>query len=223
MPPFRLSLLAGSLLVLLATAAVAHAGPVSWSFSWMTDPSNLTAGTGGVTFTNDPTDSRTDAADLIATHIRTFSAATADAPDHIDHAKYALTLTLTDDASAKTGSLTFTGALNGTMTAGGAAITNTFTGATTQSLTLGDHLFTVAIGPYKAPGAPDGTPDGTIQAHVAVSDAGPAPPPPAPRPHVRPPTVPPPISTPEPSTLLAAVLGCVLLGGARPWRRRAAA
>src|SRR5262249_20146472 len=116
-----------------------------------------------------------------------------------------------------------TGALDGTMTAGGAAITNTFTGATTQSLTLGGHLFTVAIGPYKAPGAPDGTPDGTIQAHVAVSDAGPAPPPPAPRPHVTPCPWPPPRVPPEPWAGLAAVLGCGLVGAAWPGRRRGAA
>jgi len=121
-------------------------------------------------------------------------------------ANYSLSLTLTDAASGASGSLTFSGNLSGEIGEGPSDLWNTYLGPTTQSLKLGQNLYTVTMGSYVNgsmldPVAPTGT-DGTISANISVQPIGPVSP------------------TPEPSTLLLACLGLPPLGLARWLRRR---
>ncbi len=112
-------------------------------------------------------------------------------------ANYSLSLALRDDASGTSGALTFRGNLSGWTFQGGPAIlTNTILGSTTQTLTLGQDLYTVTIGPFVNP---SGAQDGSISASIAVQPAV--------------------NSAPEPSSLMLACLGLPPLGLAR-WLRR---
>lgn len=117
---------------------------------------------------------------------------------------YAVSLTLTDQASGDSGSLTFRGNLSGTATNGSDQVnlTNTFLGPTSQTLFLGQHQYTVTIGPFVPPGPltyPQGwsehisQQDGSISVKVAVA-------------------------TPEPFSLTLACLGLPL--GLAGWFRR---
>jgi hypothetical protein len=136
------------------------------------------------------------------------------APDHFTNKNYSLIVDLTDSASNKSGMLTFTGSLNGTLSLTSANIKNTFIGPLTQHLDLGGNLYTVTIGPYAAPGIPDSTQTGSISAHVSVQPEGPT------GGGSGGPVPPPSRQTPEPSTLLLAGLGLSALGMAG-WRHRA--
>jgi hypothetical protein len=141
--------------------------------------------------------------DVVATNIRMFSSAPRTTPDAITNGSYSLTLNLVDSASGESGSVTFTGMLNGTFSTTSANVTNAFTGPTSQQLTLGGHLYTITIGPYAPPGPPGAANAGTISAHVDVGDSGGG-------------------SggdSPEPSTLVLSGLGLSFLGVAS-WRKR---
>jgi len=124
--------------------------------------------------------------------------------------QYQLALHLTDQASGASGTLTFGGYLSGTLPVSyGIALyslTNTFVGPTTQSLKLGQNLYTVTIGPVVLPQefiAPDDFPSndsGSISASISVQPLT--------------------NSAPEPSSLLLACLSLPPLGLARWLRRR---
>ena len=86
---------------------------------------------------------------------------------------------------------------NGTLSGKSAILMNTFTGPQTQSVTIGNHMYTVQIGPFAPPGPPTATISGSISAlaKVTVSDV------------------------PEPSTLVLSGL-CLGVFGAGWWWRR---
>jgi hypothetical protein len=136
--------------------------------------------------------------DIVATDLQTVSSADDDHPDRFTAQSYQLKLTLTDLASHAAGSLTFAGVFDGTISKLTSDISNTFTGPTTQTLTLGGNTYTVTIGAYTPPAPPNADNLGAIGAHAEVS--------------VRP------AQSPEPSTLvlaglaLAAVAGLIVRG-----------
>jgi hypothetical protein len=105
---------------------------------------------------------------------------------------------LLDVESNQSGTLKFTGVLNGTVSAFSSSLKNTFTGETTQELILGTNRYTVTIGPYTPPGPPDSSNAGAISAYaqVTVTDIQ---------------------KTPEPSTL---VLACAAAPFVLSWSRR---
>jgi PEP-CTERM motif len=134
-----------------------------------------------------------------------------------------LTLGLRDGASGQAGQLVFGGRFSGQIDTGEpgipvtpppvpAGLTNEFLGPTMQELHLGDHVFSVSVGPvvwphltytgddseffHTVPGD-----EGQIGARIEVSDAP---------------------NTPEPATLLMAGLGLAGVG-VTAWRRRRAA
>src|SRR5262249_38320752 len=107
-------------------------------------------------------------------------------------------LTILDDASGKSGTMTFSGTFSGTLSNKSAIIMNNFTGPQTQSVQLGNHLYTVQIGPVAPPGPPTANIAGSISALANVSAK-----------HV-----------PEPSTLVLSGL-CLSLFGAGWWWKRA--
>jgi hypothetical protein len=207
-------LIATSLGVLVFAGTQAQAGFVGWDYSWT--PSALvvpadSGGTGGVSLTFEAQTHADGPSDVIATNLRTFSSAARSTPDTITNGQYSLTMNLTDSASGQSGSVTFTGALSGTFSTTSSNVANTFTGPTSQQLTLGGHVYTITIGPYAPPGPPGAANSGTISAHVAVDDnggggggsgggggGG---------------------DSPEPSTLVLSGLGLSFLGMAS-WRKR---
>jgi hypothetical protein len=88
---------------------------------------------------------------IVATNIKTVSSADNTKPAIFTDAAYHLTLTIFDGKLAD--AMTFTGKFNGTLSKSSAIILGDFVGATTKSLVLGDHMYTVTIGPFAPPGS----------------------------------------------------------------------
>lgn len=200
-----------SLAVLLAIGTAARATPippdsVAWNYNFNPGAPAVKADgnpSAGVTFTNEPTKTAVGSSDIVATNLRVFSSATAASPDKLTtNGNYSLTLqlTLNDNGTPVTKSLTFTGKLSGKFSAENAIIKNVFGPNSTQVATLGSYSFTVQLMAYTPPGPPDQSNAGSISAHVTVSRIVPT-------------------GVPEPSTMLLSGLGLSLLGGGA-WRKR---
>jgi hypothetical protein len=204
-----------ALVLLLLAGSLTRADFVNWSYNWTHSPIVVaadTGGTGGVTLTNHQGGAGSGNSDIVATQITTFSSASVNTPDRFTGKNYSLLLDLTDLASHQSSMLTFSGTLNGTLSATSANIRNTFIGPLTQHVDLGGNFYTITIGPYAAPGIPDATQTGSISAHVSAI---------APPPDAGPGSGPPPShDSPEPATLLLAGLGSSVLALAAGWRQR---
>jgi hypothetical protein len=162
---------------LLFAGTTARADLIPWTYNWTPSVSAVfsdSPGTGKITLTNEPSGTATGTTDIVATNLKVFSTADPGTPDHFTNAKYALALTLTDSQSSKSGTLTFDGEFNGTISAKSSDITNAFTNTVVQSITLGQHLYRVSIGPFTPPAPPGATNSGTISgtAFVTVSNGG---------------------------------------------------
>src|SRR5262249_26863637 len=148
--------LSGATWVLLLSGVTgARAEPIQWSYSWSRSPADVHAnspGTGFISLTDGGLKSAAGNSYLAATNLQAHSTATPSNPDVFTNKTYTLSLFLQDKDSGKSGTIAFTGEFNGTLTAHSSNITNTFAGPATQTLELGDHLYTVTIGPYSAPG-----------------------------------------------------------------------
>lgn len=197
--------LGGAACVLLCFTTVgARAELIQWSYNWSRSPAQVYAnspGTGYISLTDEGMKSAAGNSYLVATNLQAHSTATIQNPDVFTNKTYTLSLFLQDTASGKSGTVSFTGEFNGTLTAESTNLTNTFVGATTQSLVLGNNQYTVTIGPFSPPGPPGAVNYGSIAARAEVK-------------------VSPVISSPEPSSCLLALLGagCRLMAFVR--RRR---
>jgi hypothetical protein len=205
-------LFAVSLTFPLFVGTDARAGFVNWSYNWSRVPADVISadafGTSRISLTDESIGRATNSSDIVATNIRTFSDSPVDHPNHFLDAAYSLTLRLTDDASGETGSLTFDGVFNGTLSKGSSNIGTSFTNATTGKLVLGGNEYTVTIGDYSPPGPPGINNAGSIGATVSVATLTTEPPP-----------DPGPVNdTPEPSTVLLSCLGLSFLGVASWWK-----
>jgi hypothetical protein len=189
--------------VLLGNAAGVRADPVQWSYSWTSTPGNILAnapGTGYVSLTDEKSVQAEGSTDIVATNLKTHSTAPYNNPDVFTNAGYAVTLTITDQASGKSGTMTFHGLLNGTVTVNSSNLKNQFIGQTEQTLVLGNHVYKVTIGPYVPPGPPNSGNSGSVGAHAEALVT---------------------VQTlPEPATLVLSLSGFVLVLGARVGRRR---
>jgi hypothetical protein len=194
-----------ALALLLTSSQAAHAGLISWSYDWNAGPAYVTAGGGKVTLSNEIPNVAVGNSNVVATNLKVYSGADPTKPDTFTIAggHYGLTIDLTDNATHKSGSLIFTGQLQGSFSQYSSNVTNTFFSPTTQMLTLGNTTFTVTVNSYTPPGPPSQGNLGSIGAYIQV----------APSIHIT--------SVPEPGSIALASLGIGLVG-LRAFRRRRA-
>src|SRR5262249_7343355 len=150
---------------LLAPAAPVRAEFIPWQYNWSRSPSIVPAdapGTGFVKLTDESLHSASGDSDIVATNLRVVSIAPPNHPDVFTTKAYTLPLFLLDTMSGKSGTLSFTGLLNGTASSLSSLIRNTFTGDQTKELILGQSRYTVTIGPFTPPGPPDSSNQGAI-------------------------------------------------------------
>lgn len=207
----------------LLSGSAARADYMNWSYRWSVGPAPvLASGTGTVSQALGQPGK--GASRILAAAVTTSSDAMARDPDRYN-ASFRLTLHLMDRATHQSGSLTFSGLIRGTLTAGSAHLTETFR-TPIDYLRLGRHIYEVQLPRYLALMAPGSLVVPTFYAAVHVWNV-PAPPPWVP-PHrmaaaavmmasieADPPV---PAATPEPSALALGGLGVVLLGWAALWR-----
>jgi hypothetical protein len=186
-----------AVLACAAAAAPARADLISWTYN--TTPSvtfvpATSSSQSAITFGNTPSGHGTGGSDIVLAGLTATSSASS--PDTFSHTPWSVSLLLTDTASGQSATMTFTGEFNGTLSSLSSGITNTFTGLTTQSATLGNNIYTVTATSFVPPSVPNASNSGGLGAHVDVA-----------------------VATPEPSTLLLCGLGaagCALAG----WRKR---
>jgi hypothetical protein len=187
--------LAGMMFSMLFLAGSGRADPITWSYSWSGGPDPVVADgahSGGIFLLDPQPGTLSGSQNVVATQVEVFTAAHANAPDVFPNEPYHMDLTLHDGSA--TGNLTFTGLFNGVLSVSGVQLSNTFTGQTTQLLTLNGHFYTVTVGGYTPP--PNVNNPGTIHAQIDVRDI----------------EHPPPQATPEPSGIVLAGLGLSCLG-----------
>ncbi len=191
-----------------ARAGLVPASQVQWSYNFTPGASAVISDSNPsalVSFTNEPTKSAVGDSDVVVTNLRVSSTANPNTPDVLkSNGSYSITLVLGTSANGSplSGSLTFTGKLTGSFSSGSANVANKFGPHATQTLTLGNYLFTVSLVAYTPPGPPNQVNAGSISAHVSISDihsAG--------------------GGSPEPSSMILAGMGLTFLGGAA-WRKR---
>jgi hypothetical protein len=199
---------------LLAVACVAlppgaaRADLIAWSYNWEPAAPAVFADSpaaGKVAMSDEPAASAAGNSQIVATNLRTFSSASPGTPATFTNQGYGLILALTDTASGASGTLTFAGQLNGTLSASYSILANKFTAPTVKSLTLGGNTYTVTLDGYTAPPPPGAANAGSIGATLTVAagskggggGGG---------------------SAPEPSTAVLTCLGLAGLGVAGRWR-----
>jgi hypothetical protein len=191
-----------------ARASQTQTPAIQWSYNFTPSQSFVSAdspGTGTVTFTNGLTQSASGNSDVVVTNLRTSSTALISSPETLtSNGAYSVSMMLKDATSGQTATLTFTGKLGGNFSSVNSNVTNTFTGQSTETVTLGGNTYTVGLTGYTPPGPPTANNAGSISAHVTVSSnlgngTG--------------------ASAPEPSTMVLSCLG-LTLAGAASWRKR---
>jgi hypothetical protein len=211
---------AAAALVFVGAGRVA-ADPISYGYSWNVN-SSVSAGAGSVTFSNGDNSTSNGSTNTVAAYLKTMSTASMSSPDIVS-GSYTAAITLTDlnTAGHPSATLTFTGMLNGTLTAQTSVTSTSITGVsdgmgfhagqTFDAVLVGSTLFDVSFAGYAPPGSPKAGTQGALSFNISASLASPGG-----DPH--------PTgggSTPEPSTMLLGGIGAALSGLAA-WRRRRA-
>ena len=186
------------------SGSAARADHIDWLYSWSRSPEKVYADgstTSYIALTGESEVPAGGNTDVVAANLSVFSNAPNATPATFTHKPYTLTLTLTDGVSGDVGSLAFTGEFSGKVTTDSSNVSILFTGHNTQSLTLGQNLYTVTMDAYAPPGPPGSSNVGSIGAHATVTVQSLSPPP----------------SLPEPSSILLAVMA---LPAGVLWKRR---
>jgi hypothetical protein len=189
----------GAALILCLAGSAARADFESWTFTVSVLPGVVVADQGGsgrvAMAPNLFTGPNTGSADIGLLWLRAFSVAPVTNPDTFTHKAFRLDLTLTDSASHASGTLTFAGEFNGSLSATTAKLLLTFHPTAGDSLTLGRNVYTVGPDLYTSPGPPSSATGGSLGVHVSVQPV------------------------PEPSGLVLAGVGVPLLA-AGAWQGR---
>src|SRR5262245_57612657 len=130
---------------LLVPATPARGAFIPSKYNWSRNPSIIysdTSHTTYITLTDEQLRSAAGASDIVATNIRTFSDADPNHPAQFTHADYTLTLYLLDVNSNKSGTLQFSGFLDGAVSSLSSNFQNTFNAPQSQILDLGAHQST---------------------------------------------------------------------------------
>jgi hypothetical protein len=169
---------------LATTSAQAQATYAHFSYDWHVGPSAVLVGTNSTTLNGKSTGSvdfalvrrGNDALKMGGQRgalpigfVMTTSSADPSHPDHF-HVSFTVTLKLHDDASGKTGVLTFHGTVDGTLDWMASHLTITFQSPLTQSLTLGHNVYKVTLPSTIKPTGPNDVPT-PLYAFVQVSAA----------------------------------------------------
>jgi hypothetical protein len=190
------AVLLAALIWLVAPTAPARADFIRWQYNWTRSPEKIfsdNSASSYVSLTDEQLRNAAGDSDIVATNLKVTSDANPKTPATFTNKAYTLTLFLLDTDSNDSGTLNFSGVINGTVSAMSSNLKNTFTGDFEQSLELGNNLYTVVIGPYTPPGPPGSSNSGAIAAHASVRVT-----------EIH--------KTPEPSTLLLALTSAPLLG-----------
>jgi hypothetical protein len=187
----------------LGVAPAARADFIHWSYNWTPNTPAVFSDNKAakITLTNEPGADAVGDSDIVATNLRTFSTADPSKPDVFTGAAYKLTLTLIDEESRESASLTFEGVFTGTLSAKSANIDTLFVGQANHKVVLGGNAYTVEIGTYSPPPPPNATNAGSIGAIATVRVDG-----------IK--------DVPEPAALALAGVGLGLAALARYRRRR---
>ncbi len=200
--------------LLFLGADQARADLIDFSYSWTPQPAVISSGTGIVTVSaaadgsaqatlGSPTATSIPGATLTTSS----SAGIDNTPADSFNTTYGLKLHLTDTASGQSGDLTFTAALQGTLTSTNSTLTSTFQGPLTQTLTLNGHIYSVTIDPSQTNVPPPGdSQPAQVNALVTVTN---------------PSTAPPPANAPEPASLFLGATAVLGMAAGRILRRRA--
>jgi hypothetical protein len=201
MKPSTLTFGGLALALLFALPPSARAELIPWMYNWSRSPAEIHAdapGTGFIQLTDESLKHAVGDSDVVATNLRTVSTAPPSNPDHFTAKPYTLSLFLLDLDSGKSGTLTFTGQIDGELGANFSRLKNTFTGPPTQSIVLGDHRYVASNLTFTPPGVPGAVNAGSISAHTTITVE----------------------QVPEPSTWLLSALGATALEVFRRVRRR---
>jgi hypothetical protein len=195
----------GVALMMLFAVTEARADAITWMYNWSRSPSEIHAdapGTGYITLTDESTKTAVGDSNIVATNLKTYSTATIDNKDTFTAKQYTLTLNLVDVSSTASASLSFTGQIDGWLSAHSSFLQNTFVGPITKSVVLGDSLYTVTITGYTPPGIPGSVNSGSISAKATVTVEAIV------------------AQVPEPATLTLSCAGLAVLVVARRRRQR---
>jgi hypothetical protein len=178
-------------LLMFAVPSV-RADQISWNYDFSSTTSVQSTGAPGsvvlTPFKGSITGSEPMMTTITAANLQAFSSAAAGNPARFNNAEYTLTMRLTDASSGLAVAVTFEGVLNGTVSAAGSSLTNTFIGQKSFTYNLDHHIYDIAVGFVKDPGAPGSGDLGRINVNVSVHH------------------------NPEPSSLLLCALGVPALG-----------
>jgi hypothetical protein len=156
---------------LFFVATAARADTIQWSYAWTRSPLSVPSvanGTGGISLTLGQGLPMTGSSDITAVNLSTFSSAPVGTTDHFVNSPFTLGLTVKDTASGQSGTTSFSGVFNGSLTPTSSSITATYD-QSAHRLSLGSNLYTIQLTSYVAPGIPDSTAVGSIGAHVTVT------------------------------------------------------
>src|SRR6516162_6542657 len=111
-------LYAAAVALCLLAGARARADFVSWEYNWTPSATKILADnptTGSILLSNEPGGSAINNTYIVATNIKTASTADPSNLATFTNKAYGLALTILDEASGKSGTLTFAGTFSGTL------------------------------------------------------------------------------------------------------------
>jgi hypothetical protein len=158
-----------ALAIALVLAGSARADFTDWSFSWSLNPAGptFTNGNSNVAFAIAP-----GGAGAATIPIGNITASSSSLATDSFNTPFSLVLHLKDNPSSASGNLTWNGLIAGAVGPTSSTLVNNFSGAASQSITLGSHTYQVTIEPFTNAviNAPGGA-STLLDAQVVVSNA----------------------------------------------------